>query len=173
VKILKIVAGLAVLGLILYVADDYWPEYFADPIPTADQIYVSKSDREMVLLKAGQPIATYSISLGGEPSGHKAQEGDEKTPEGAYLIDWRNENSSYYRSLHISYPNTQDEAQASARSVSPGGAIMIHASPNGLGLFSWALAPFDWTDGCIAVSNTEMAEIWAAVPDGTPIKIVP
>ena len=167
------VTGLAVLAAILYAADDYWPQRFAEPIPPADEILVLKSDRKLVLLSGGDPVKTYRISLGGEPSGHKLEEGDQRTPEGDYVIDWRNEDSRYYRSLHISYPNAADEAQAVARNVSPGGAIMIHGSPNGLGLFSWALAPFDWTDGCIAVSNHEMAEIWAAVPDGTPIRIKP
>lgn len=173
VRVLKIVGGLVALRIALYLADDLWPQYFAQSIPAADEILVSKSDRELVLLVNGQPIKTYSISLGGNPLGHKTEEGDEKTPEGVYSIDWRNENSRYYRSLHISYPNLADKAQAAARNVSPGGAIMIHGSPNGLGLFAWALAPFNWTDGCIAVSNPEMAEIWAAVPDGTPIRIVP
>ncbi len=107
------------------------------------------------------------IQLGGAPVGDKRFEGDQRTPEGLYEIDWRNPESAYYLSLHISYPNAGDHAYATARGRSPGGMIMIHGQPNGLR----GRAPGDWTDGCIAVSNEEMYALWQAVSDGTPIEI--
>lgn len=138
----------------------------------ADAIHVRKSAREMVLLRQGEVIRRYQISLGGAgDAGHKMQEGDQRTPEGRYVIDWRNPSSIAYLSLHISYPNAEDSARAAAAGQSPGGNIMIHGIANGWGaLGRWHLA-WDWTDGCIAVTNEEMREIWSLVPNGTPIVI--
>jgi len=139
----------------------------------ADLVLVEKSARKMYLLKDGERIREYDVSLGDDPVGHKRQEGDEKTPEGKYVIDWRNPNSSYHLSLHISYPDDADKSQAERRGVSPGGAIFIHGRPNG---FGWSEALFkgrDWTDGCISVSNREIEEIWDLVDNGTPIEIRP
>lgn len=137
----------------------------------ADAIFVDKSDRALVLLRDGEPIRTYDISMGGNPEGHKTQEGDERTPTGTYEIDWRNENSIAHLSLHISYPNAEDTAQAQARGVSPGGDIMIHGILNGWGLLGFLQHHVDWTNGCIAATNTDMREIWSLVPNGTPIVI--
>ncbi len=139
-----------------------------------DKILVKKSERKMYLMdKQSNAIKEYSIALGDSPKGHKTQEGDEKTPEGIYTIDFRNPKSSYHLSLHISYPNKTDKLQASKRGVSPGGDIFIHGSPNGFGLFETAYSNFDWTDGCIAISNKEIEEVWRLVKNGTKIEILP
>lgn len=137
----------------------------------ADLIRVDKSERTLTLYAGGTEIRTYSgIQLGGAPAGHKRFEGDERTPEGRYTIDTRNPRSAYHLSLRISYPNPQDRAYARAQGRSPGGDIFIHGQPNALPL---GRVPGDWTDGCIALSNSEMEELWQAVPDGTPIVIIP
>jgi len=139
----------------------------------ADQVLVMKSDRTMKLLSHGAVIRTYKVALGGEPVGAKQQQGDHKTPEGEYVLDRRNPLSKYYKSLHVSYPSEHDKLEAAKRGVDPGGDIMIHGLPNG---FCWLGAlhrAHDWTDGCIAVTDAEMDEIWKLVPDGTPIEIRP
>ncbi|WP_028981745.1 L,D-transpeptidase family protein [Sporocytophaga myxococcoides] len=136
-----------------------------------DKVLVLKSKREMYLLSNGKKIKTYKIALGDNPIGHKVQEGDERTPEGNYVLDWRNNKSSCYRSIHISYPNAVDVKNAKKLKVSPGGSIMIHGlhpSINWMGSFH---TKQDWTDGCIAVSNDEMDEIWDLIKYGTPIEI--
>lgn len=155
-------------------ADRGNPPAMVLPPEQADGIEVFKARREMVLLRDGQPIARYGIALGANPVGPKLQEGDERTPEGHYRIDWRNENSIAHLSLHISYPDAADQARAAAAGVAPGGNIMIHGLPNGWGVWGrWLHRYVDWTDGCIAVTNAEMDEIWAHVPNGTPIVIHP
>lgn len=137
----------------------------------ADFILVDKSDRTLTLYAAGQPIRAYAgLQFGASPQGHKHFEGDERTPEGRYTIDARNPASAFHLSLRISYPNSADRAFAAARGRSPGGDIFIHGQPNGL---TSGRMPGDWTDGCIAVSNAEIEELWTAVPDGTPIEIRP
>jgi len=140
----------------------------------ADAIEVNKGERRMTLLRDGAVIGTYRIALGGNgDGGHKAREGDQKTPEGAYIIDWRNPRSMAHLSLHVSYPNAADQNAADAAGYSPGGNIMIHGLPNGWGLLAPVLHLWDWTDGCIGVTNAEMREIWSKVPNGTPITIMP
>lgn len=136
-------------------------------------VRVDKSDRQMELLAGETVLRRYAIALGANPVGHKQQEGDERTPEGRYVLDWRKQNSTATLAIHISYPNKLDRAAALQRGVSPGGAIMIHGQPTGYGWWSWLLQRFDWTDGCIAVSNDEMREIWDMVDNGTPIEIRP
>ncbi|MEO5760421.1 MAG: L,D-transpeptidase family protein [Mesorhizobium sp.] len=136
-----------------------------------DLVRVDKSDRRLELIGGGKVLRSYGIALGADPLGHKRQEGDERTPEGRYILDWRNPKSVAHKSLHISYPNADDEAAAKARNVDPGGMIMIHGQPNGFGWWEWLLQSVDWTDGCIAVTDTDMDEIWAMVADGTPIEI--
>lgn len=138
-----------------------------------DSVIIYKAKRLMELRLQGDVVKSYRISLGDNPLGHKVQQGDERTPEGSYLIDYRNKYSSFHRSLHISYPNRQDRVNAREQGVDPGGLIMIHGLPNGYG---WAKAQFagkDWTDGCIAVTNEEIEEIWRLVKDGTSITIYP
>lgn len=137
----------------------------------ANSIFVDKSDRRMELRQNDRVIAQYRISLGAAPLGHKSQEGDERTPVGTYQIDWRNANSIAHLSLHISYPNADDRARATSAGVSPGGNIMIHGIANGWGWLGPLHRWFDWTNGCIAVTNREMRQIWSLVPNGTPITI--
>jgi murein L,D-transpeptidase YafK len=138
-----------------------------------DLVRVHKAERRMELLSMGEVVRSYAIALGGNPVGHKRQQGDERTPEGRYVLDWRNPNSCCVKSLHVSYPNAADEAAARQAGVSPGGMIMIHGPVNRLRWFDWLLQMFDWTDGCIAVTEEEMLEIWDMVSDGTPIEINP
>jgi murein L,D-transpeptidase YafK len=138
-----------------------------------DLVRVDKSERRMELLSRGQVLRTFAIALGGNPVGHKQREGDERTPEGRYVLDWRNANSCCMKSLHISYPNDADKAAASQLGVSPGGNIMIHGQVNGYGWWGWLIQLFDWTNGCIAVNDTDMLEIWNMVAAGTPIEIDP
>lgn len=135
-------------------------------------VRVEKGARRLLLLDAsGAALRTYrGIQLGDAPQGHKQFEGDERTPEGRYLIDYGNPRSAYHLSLHISYPNAADKAFAESRGKSPGGDIFIHGQPNGLvGVRGMG----DWTDGCIALSNPEIEELWTLVRDGTPIEITP
>jgi murein L,D-transpeptidase YafK len=139
----------------------------------ADWVVVLKKQRSLHLMSHGQILKTYRISLGSQPVGPKTREGDHKTPEGSYVLDRRNAQSKFYRSIHVSYPSAQDAANATRLGVSPGGDIFVHGLPNG---FRWLGANHqlkDWTDGCIAVTDAEMDEIWRAVADGTPIDIRP
>lgn len=138
-----------------------------------DYILVNKAEKKMYLLSNGHKVKEYNVVFGGSPKGHKQQEGDEKTPEGQYILDYKKENSSFYKSIHISYPNEVDVSNAKAKGVKPGGAIMIHGQRNGLSRLSWLTQRVNWTNGCIAVTNIEMDEIWGAVKVGTPIEILP
>jgi murein L,D-transpeptidase YafK len=138
-----------------------------------DKVVVLKSKRELQLWSKDKLLKTYKIALGSQPIGAKQQQGDHKTPEGSYVLDWRSEKSSFYRAIHISYPNADDRARAKKLGVHPGGAIMLHGLPNGYGKLGKAHLLTDWTDGCIAVTNEELDEIWRAVPNGTPIVIKP
>jgi len=140
-------------------------------IKYATKVIVDKSDRKLYLFYHNQLIASYHISLGRYPKGPKRVEGDKKTPEGKYVLDFKKENSSYYRAIHISYPNSSDIEYAKKLGKSPGGAIMIHGQPNGWGWLSPIMQRFDWTSGCIALSNKDMDEIWKLVKLGTPIII--
>ena len=148
---------------------------FANTEPVS-AVLVLKSDRVLRLLNNGKTLKEYRISLGKQPIGHKLKEGDRRTPEGRYVLDWRNENSRFYRSMHISYPNARDTRRAQQLSNDPGGMIMIHGRPN---YYNAAITTSrryknrDWTNGCIAVTNSEMDEIWSMVDDGTPIFILP
>jgi len=148
----------------------------SSPLPpetTVDRVVVEKSARRLTVFRDGVALESYAVALGQEPVGPKQFEGDGKTPEGTYTIDWRKEDSSYHRALHVSYPNPEDVAAAEAAGRSPGGLIMIHGLPNGFGFLGPLHRAFDWTDGCIAVTNAEIEELWRVVPDGTPIEIRP
>ncbi|MCH4243090.1 L,D-transpeptidase family protein [Acinetobacter gerneri] len=141
------------------------------------ELRVYKSKRILELVSHDQIIRTYPMRLGFDPLGHKKQEGDGKTPEGRYSLDWRNPNSAFYKSFHISYPNEQDKAQAKARGVSPGGDVMIHGSTtskiSNLTEMMNYLPQKDWTFGCIAIRNVDIDELWTLVDDHTPIIIYP
>lgn len=139
----------------------------------ADLILVDKSDRTLTLFAGHRKLKTYKVALGRNPLGHKQQEGDGRTPEGRYEIDFRKQDSAFHRALHISYPNATDVRNARRRWVSPGGAIMIHGLPNRLGMAGSLHLARDWTEGCIAVTNAEIEEIWRVVPNGTRIEITP
>ena len=139
----------------------------------ADTVIVLKSKRQMLLLRDGSVLRSFHIALGRNPRGPKIEEGDGRTPEGHYVLDWRNSESRYYRSIHVSYPSPRDVERAQALGVSPGSDIMIHGLPNGLAAVGPAHVRTDWTEGCIAVTDAEMDEIWAMVDSGTPIDILP
>lgn len=141
--------------------------------PRVDRLRVLKSERRLILLSGDHPVYEYAIALGGSPTGPKREQGDERTPEGEYVIDSRKSDSDYHLALHISYPNAEDRRQARERGVEPGGAIMIHGLPNGFGVIGAAHRLVDWTDGCIAVTNQEIEEIWRRVADGVAIEIRP
>jgi len=145
----------------------------ATPVLRADRVLVLKKERSLQLMSEGEVLKRYRIALGGDPVGPKARQGDHKTPEGAYVLDSRNAHSHFYKSIHISYPNDRDRAAARRNGVPPGGDVYVHGLPNG---YRWVGASHrlkDWTDGCIAVTDEEMDEIWAAVPNGTAIEIRP
>jgi lipoprotein-anchoring transpeptidase ErfK/SrfK len=139
----------------------------------ADRMVIEKSERRMTLYAGGEAMRTYRISLGFAPVGDKQQRGDGRTPEGTFRIDWANPDSRYHLSLHISYPDATHLARARSRGLSPGGDIMIHGLPNGVDDATAAHPERDWTDGCIAVSNAAMDEIWRRVPVGTVVEIRP
>ena len=139
----------------------------------ADSVVVLKKERKLILYSQGQVLKTYLVSLGSEPIGPKTRQGDHRTPEGRYVLDRRNPQSQYYRSIHISYPKPEQVENARKQGVSAGGDVFIHGLPNGFGWLGSSQRRYDWTDGCIAVTNAEMDEIWRAVPDGTPIEIKP
>ena len=137
-------------------------------------VTVDKSDRILRLHAGGEVIREYSISLGANPRGHKARQGDMRTPEGRYVLDWRNPNSRFFRSVRISYPSPDDVARAEERGFSPGGNIFIHGLPNQPEQRRVFYERLDWTDGCIAINdNEDMLEFWNLVQDGTPIHIQP
>jgi murein L,D-transpeptidase YafK len=140
-----------------------------------DKVVVHKGKRKLQLMHNGGVYREYKVALSDQPVGHKFREGDRRTPEGDYILDWRNPNSNFHKSIHISYPNDRDRAFAKAMGWSPGGMIMIHGRPNWLTSEKVAREydSKDWTEGCIAVKNYEMDEIWRLVRDGTPIRILP
>lgn len=140
----------------------------------ADLIVINKSERTLTLMRQGVQLASYHVSLGKKANaGPKQREGDKKTPQGHYFIDSRNSHSRFSLSLHISYPNKKDIKAAKEAGYPPGENIMIHGMPNGWEWLSPLLQRIDWTAGCIAVTNTEMREIWSHVPTGTPVDIEP
>ena len=164
--------GLLVLGL----AASTLAQKNEEPLPDgamADRILIEKAARTLTLFKDGAILKAYHVALGREPVGAKQREGDGRTPEGSYVISGRKEDSAFHRSLRISYPSEADLARAQAAGASPGGDIMIHGLKNGLGWLGRLHTSSDWTEGCIAVTNEEIEEIWRAVPDGTPVEIRP
>lgn len=144
-----------------------------DEFPVADKVVVEKGARQLHLVKDGEPFRSYRIALGIRPVGDKEHEGDFRTPEGTYLLDRRNPNSEYFLSIHISYPDIEDSFEARERGLDPGGAIMIHGQPNVPTRSETYYRTQDWTNGCIAVSNSDMIDIWLMTRDNTPIEIRP
>ena len=145
----------------------------ASDFPVADLVIIEKGKRKLHLFKDSKPFRSFDIALGIQPQGHKFREGDFRTPEGRYLLDARNPNSDYFLSIHVSYPNRDDRQRARELGVDPGGAIMIHGLPNEPTRSETYYRTQDWTDGCIAVSNSDMIDIWLMTGDNTPIEIRP
>jgi murein L,D-transpeptidase YafK len=145
----------------------------AGEFPVADRVIVDKSDRKLHLLKDGESFRIFTIAFGMRPIGDKQQEGDFRTPEGLYLLDTRNPNSEYFLSIHVSYPNGQDVREARSQGLDPGGAIMIHGQPNSPTRSEAYYRTQNWTNGCIAVSNSDMIDIWLMTDSDTPIEIQP
>lgn len=159
-------AAAMLLALFATDAAAKFPPELAPEAQRADAIRVYKAARKMELLRDGRVIRSYRVHLGGVPTGPKREQGDQRTPEGEYAISYRNAASRFHLSLRVSYPNADDLRQARARGVDPGGDIMIHGgTPPG--------ESRDWTEGCVAVTNAEIEEIWRLVPLGTPIRIDP
>jgi len=139
----------------------------------ADSLVLIKSRRELVVYYHGDPVRTYYVALGRNPVGDKERIGDNRTPEGLFYIEGRNPNSRYHLSLRISYPDATHRARAARLGVEPGGDIMIHGLPDEQAVFGPAHRDYDWTNGCIAVTNKEIEELWRVIRDGTPIQIKP
>ncbi|QXH45898.1 L,D-transpeptidase family protein [Pseudomonas xanthosomatis] len=138
-----------------------------------DKVLVLKSERRLQLISRGEPLKTYRISLGKQPKGAKEREGDKRTPEGLYWLDWRKVSDRYNLAMHISYPNITDAAKARREGVSAGSMIMIHGTPINEEYPEWYFHTLDWTEGCIAMRNDDMREVWNLVKDGTLIEIRP
>lgn len=150
-----------------------FPRGYRAPKYLVDKVVVYKQYHQMMLYKNNQVVRKYWIALSDRPQGHKIQEGDRRTPEGTYTLDYVKENSYYYRAFHISYPNPQDIANARKRGVSPGGMIMVHGQPPSNSEYHETVQRSDWTNGCIAILNPEMDEFISLVDPGTPIEIKP
>lgn len=147
-----------------------------DPAPPlkADAVLVRKSEKTLYLLRDGKPFKRFHVVFGPRPKGHKLQQGDERTPEGEYTLDRKNPKSNFYKSIRVSYPNEVDVARAQKYNVDPGDNIMIHGAKNSWNAKTAARAKnYNWTDGCIALSNADMDQVWDAIEVGTPIKIEP
>jgi murein L,D-transpeptidase YafK len=145
----------------------------SEDVALADRIVVLKSTRTLTLMRSGEVLKRYKVALGGHPVGAKEREGDHKTPEGEYIVDSKQWQSRFHLALHISYPSAADRERARKLGVDPGGAIMIHGLEN---KYAWVGAmhrQIDWTDGCIAVTNAEIEEIFRLVPVGTRVEIRP
>lgn len=149
------------------------PSLQAEEFPVADKVVIEKAARKLHLYMNGEAFRTFSIALGIRPVGDKQHEGDFRTPEGNYLLDTRNSNSDYFLAIHISYPNRDDVQSALSKGANPGGAIMIHGQPNAPTHSESYYRTQDWTNGCIAVSNSDMIDIWLMTANNTPIEILP
>lgn len=150
-----------------------FPQGFKAPRYLVDHVIVNKSHHQMLLMKGDQVIKTYWIALSDRPYGDKEYEGDKRTPEGTYTLDYVKENSTYYRAFHISYPNSEDIAHARSLGKKPGGMIMIHGQPKNDSEYHDSVQRSDWTNGCIAILNPEIDEFISLVDPGTPITINP
>jgi murein L,D-transpeptidase YafK len=145
----------------------------AGNVQKADEVLVIKSEKRLYLLHRDEPFASFPVTFGSNPKGHKQMRGDGRTPEGSYVLDYKNPNSKFYKSIHISYPDQRDRDHARRNGMDPGGDIMIHGQPNGYGWAAPVLQLFSWTDGCVALSDSNMDVIWESVDPGTPIEIRP
>lgn len=147
--------------------------FAVDATEKADRVVVVKSTKILSLYRGDHLLSSYPVVFGGNPTGHKQQEGDGRTPEGKYFLDFKKSDSAFYKALHISYPNARDIVSAKGRGVSPGGSVMVHGQKNHFG-WAWSVTKyFNWTNGCIALSNKDIDAIWETVDAGTPIEIKP
>ena len=157
---------------ILFIIIFLIPSYAAC-IDKADHVVVVKSESKLYLKKDGQILKGFHVVFGRNPKGHKIQKGDGRTPEGRYILDDKKDDSAFYKAIHITYPNRKDKKRAKELGVDPGGMIMIHGQKNDSDFSSSITQLFNWTDGCIALSNSDMDEVWEAVDIFTPIEIRP
>jgi L,D-transpeptidase catalytic domain len=141
-------------------------------LPVADRVVVMKSERKLLLMKGGQVLRSYRISLGLVPQGPKERNGDYRTPEGRYYLGKRNPHSDYFLSIQVTYPNDLDVRRARSEHSNPGGSIMVHGQPNIPKHPADYYRTQDWTDGCIALSNSDMLEFWLLTQSGIPIEIM-
>lgn len=175
---LKRIITLAVAGAALAVGLEFMQVFRAPPALAATEaqatrVVVEKAARLLTLERDSRVLARYAIALGSSPIGQKAREGDGRTPEGVYAVDFKHPRSRYHLALRISYPDARANELARSAGVSPGSDIMIHGIRNGLGWLGRLHRERDWTDGCVAVTNAEIREIWSRVPEGTPVEIRP
>jgi murein L,D-transpeptidase YafK len=141
--------------------------------PAISLVRVIKSEHKLQLFSGATLVHEFHVVFGANPKGHKVQEGDERTPEGTYVLDYKKSDSAFYRAIHVSYPNTKDIARSQAQGLKPGGQIMIHGQKNGWGWLSFISQRFNWTNGCIALTNHDMDLVWKFVHEGTPIELLP
>ena len=170
---LRSIAIGSIVAMVVVGAWAHWPETALPEGSRASEVVVRKAARRLELYHDSQLLKAYPIALGRHPTGAKEREGDGRTPEGVYRLDYRNAHSAFHKALHISYPAPSEVIAARARSADPGGLVMIHGIQNGLGWLGRLHRVIDWTDGCIAVTDPEMDEIWRVVPDGTRIELRP
>lgn len=149
------------------------PPALTGQLPVADEVVVHKSERRLYLLHRGEVIRSYRVALGLMPQGPKERAGDFRTPEGHYQLTRRNTHSDYFLSILVSYPNADDMRRAHSHHMDPGGSIMIHGLPNNLRHSPDYYASADWTDGCIALSNSDMVEVWLMTQDNVRVEILP
>jgi murein L,D-transpeptidase YafK len=149
------------------------PQPTVNTLPLVDRVVVRKGERRMLLMHGGNIVRSYHVALGLNPVGQKERSGDFRTPEGTYRLERRNARSDYFLSIKVSYPNEMDLKRARSQHWDTGGSIMIHGLPNSLKHEPEYYQAHDWTDGCIAVSNADMTEIWMLTPDDVPIDILP
>ena len=164
---------LVLVGIVLFAVSVVRPARASSGLEPAEQILVVKSERRLYLLRGGEAFKAYRVALGLNPVGHKQREGDFRTPEGRYRVDARNPSSDFYLALHVSYPNAQDVDNAHRHHWQPGGSIMIHGLPNVPKHPADFYRRADWTNGCIALSNDDMLEVWLLTRPDTPIEIRP
>ena len=170
---MKKIILIAVVAIAFGLIYNYYPEQKLPADSQVDLLVVQKSKHQMMAYSEGKLLKTYQISLGDAPVGHKEFEGDEKTPEGFYTINAKNDKSGYHKNLGVSYPNVNDIDHAKALGLSPGGDIKIHGIRNGLGIINKFQRLFNWTNGCIALTNSEVDELYSSVKIGTSIEIQP
>lgn len=178
----KLICMLAGMLIIILSILSFYPETASQSItsdlamgPTrhVTLVRVFKSKQTLQLLNDEEVVKEFHVALGRNPKGHKIEEGDKKTPEGLYILDYKKEDSAFYKAIHISYPNTQDIKNAASLNKKTGGQIMIHGQKNGLSWLSAVSQKFNWTNGCIALTNEDMDIVWSFVEAGTPIEILP